>query len=399
VDIATTDPIQPRSRPRHRRDDIAKNAAELFSERGFHAVRMEDIAKASGVTARALYRHYDSKQALLSHVVLQDQQRVIETLTELAAQPAHARRLDTSLTALTNAALETRRLSLLWQREARHLDAADFDRVRRQTRWMANQFRELLISPERDDLSDAVADIRSWVVVSIVSGPGLYDSALPQRRLAQELVGAGLQVIRGPAAAQPDEAVTGEHRRSPTSRRDQLIYAAAGEFRRNGFAGVSIDDIGDQIGVVGPALYRYFDNKADILVASVNRLHEWLTLEMTRALRSAPSDETVINELVAGYVRIALEATDLLAVSLTERLFLPVIAREHCDRMETEHLAEWQRWLSVARPELAPSQAATLVKTAKTIVDDCVRIPHLRQYKIFATELCGDALRALGVPG
>ncbi|WP_345426725.1 hypothetical protein [Pseudonocardia xishanensis] len=34
--------------------------------------------------------------------------------------------MDTTLAALTEAALDSRRLSLLWQREGRHLDTEDF---------------------------------------------------------------------------------------------------------------------------------------------------------------------------------------------------------------------------------------------------------------------------------
>ena len=41
----------------------------LFIDRGFHSVKLEDIAEAAGVTARALYRHYDNKQALLAEPI------------------------------------------------------------------------------------------------------------------------------------------------------------------------------------------------------------------------------------------------------------------------------------------------------------------------------------------
>lgn len=89
-----------KARPRDRRLQIAKNAGELFSARGFHSVRMEDIAEASGITARALYRHYENKQALLAHVVLEDQQRMLETLSELTTKPNEKRDLGGSLSAL-----------------------------------------------------------------------------------------------------------------------------------------------------------------------------------------------------------------------------------------------------------------------------------------------------------
>ncbi|QJY49374.1 TetR/AcrR family transcriptional regulator [Pseudonocardia broussonetiae] len=387
----------PRTRPRHRRAEIARNAGELFSVRGFHAVRMDDIAEASGITARALYRHYDNKQALLAHVVREDQQHVIDVITELGAKPTGADDVEARLVALTAAALDSRRLSLLWQREARHLAVDDFRLVRRRTRWIAEQLEELVVRATRGDLAPETADIRSWVTVSIISGPGFYDSALPHPRLTQELAEASQRVIAAPAAVAPDGPVY-EAGREPNARREQLLHVAAREFRAKGFAGVSIDDIGAGLGIVGPALYRYFDTKADILVAAVGRFHEWLALEADRAMRTPCPDEEVLGLLVEGYVRVAREATDLLAVWLTERLYLPDAARERIDRIQADYVAEWQRWLSVARPDLPDALAATLVKTAKTAVDDCVRIPHLRRYPVLTAELTRAARAVLGLP-
>lgn len=55
----------------------------------------------------------------------------------------------------------------------------------------------------------------------------------------------------------------------PTSRnaerRRELRAAAALLFRRRGFDGVGIDDIGAEVGVSGPAVYRYFPSKQAIL--------------------------------------------------------------------------------------------------------------------------------------
>jgi len=401
---AAPSPPARRSRPANRRAEIARHAAELFSVRGFHAVRMDDIAEASGITARALYRHYRNKQALLAHVVREDQQHVIDTLTILAEQPAGTRDSDADLAAVTNAALDSRRLSLLWQREARHLADDDYRLVRRQTRWIAATLDELFLQHDRSDLGDDVVDIRSWVLVSIVSGHGIYDSPLPRPRLAGELIAAARRVIDSPPAEVPASAPSADPPapatvdRTPIARREQLIWAAARAFRGKGFGGVGNDDVGSQLGIVGPALYRYFDTKADLLVAAVNRLHEWLALEMTRALHAPCPDEHVLAALVRGYVRVAIEASELLAVWLTERLYLPDAARERFDRIETDYIAEWQRWLSVARPDLPDAVAASLVKTAKTVIDDCARIQRLQHYPILHAELSRAALATLGLP-
>ena len=395
--VSNAETPQPKARPRHRREEIAKNAGELFSSRGFHSVRMDDIAEASDITARALYRHYNSKQALLAHVVLADQQRLMDTLSLLTSTPVGERDLDTMLAAITDAALDSRRLSLLWRREARHLGTEDYQRSRDQSRAMASQFRELLFGDRRPELDDAAVEIRTWVVVSIVYSPAHYEYTLTRSSLARELVAGSRRVLDQPAANAADGPDSEVAPRASSSRREQLLYAGAKLFRNKGFAGVSIDDIGAPIGLVGPALYRYFDTKADILAAAVVRLDEWLALEMTRALRTTNADAQIIAHLVEGYIRVALEATDLLAVSLTERHHLPDGVTERLDRIRTAYLAEWQRWLSVARPELPDALVAMMVMTAKTVIDDCVRIPHLRRYPTLGPELLQACLALIGL--
>ena len=57
-------------RPKDRKKQILEQAVRLFIERGFHSVKLEEIAEAAGVTARALYRHYENKQALLAAAIL-----------------------------------------------------------------------------------------------------------------------------------------------------------------------------------------------------------------------------------------------------------------------------------------------------------------------------------------
>jgi AcrR family transcriptional regulator len=375
-------------RPRDRSDQIAVNARELFTLHGYHSVRMDQIAEASGITARALYRHYDNKQALLSHVILEDQQRWVRALEGLADGAARADGLDTRLTTLAEVGIESRRLSVLWQREARHLNPDDFGLVRKRTTWIAEQVGRLLVEPTRPDLDAFAAEVRSWAVVSILTSPAFYDSGLSRARLKGVLVEACRRVIDATTDDRSTEGLAqAPVQRTPASRREQLLAAAARAFRRNGYAGVSIDEIGNDVGVVGPAIYRYFDTKASILVAATSRFYEWQALETMRALADPGGAENVFRSLVEGYVRLAAQATDLLAVSLTEGHYLPADVRDRLDRIREENVLEWQRWLSAVRTDVDEPTALTLVNIGKTMVHDLVRIPHLHDEPIFAAEL------------
>lgn len=54
-----------------RRDTILQAAQRLFSEKGFHGVSIDEIAREVDVSPAILYRHFESKQALYN-TMLQD---------------------------------------------------------------------------------------------------------------------------------------------------------------------------------------------------------------------------------------------------------------------------------------------------------------------------------------
>ncbi|MBZ5739311.1 SACE_7040 family transcriptional regulator [Nocardioides mangrovi] len=58
------------SRPPDRRSQILETAAELFAARGFHGVSVADLGAACGISGPALYKHFDSKQAMLAEMLV-----------------------------------------------------------------------------------------------------------------------------------------------------------------------------------------------------------------------------------------------------------------------------------------------------------------------------------------
>ena len=68
----------PRRRPKDRKTQVERAAAEAFSAAGYHAVRMEAIAAKVGISAPALYRHYPSKYDLFRAAVLNLGQQLVD---------------------------------------------------------------------------------------------------------------------------------------------------------------------------------------------------------------------------------------------------------------------------------------------------------------------------------
>ena len=53
-----------------RRQQILDIAAELFAARGFHGVSVAELGSACGVSGPALYKHFESKDAMLAEMLV-----------------------------------------------------------------------------------------------------------------------------------------------------------------------------------------------------------------------------------------------------------------------------------------------------------------------------------------
>ena len=56
-----------------RREQILKEAARLFAERGFHGVGVDEIGAAVGISGPGLYRHFAGKDAMLAELLVRHQ--------------------------------------------------------------------------------------------------------------------------------------------------------------------------------------------------------------------------------------------------------------------------------------------------------------------------------------
>jgi AcrR family transcriptional regulator len=61
-----------------RRDQIVDTAAELFAARGFHGVSVGEIGRACGISGPALYKHFDSKDAVLAAMLVGISERLLD---------------------------------------------------------------------------------------------------------------------------------------------------------------------------------------------------------------------------------------------------------------------------------------------------------------------------------
>ncbi|EOD64894.1 TetR/AcrR family transcriptional regulator, partial [Amycolatopsis vancoresmycina] len=108
-------------RPRNRRQLIVEAGATLFSERGYHAASMEEIAARVGITAAALYRHFPNKYALFAECANVMADRLVAALGEVPADAG----LPDVLAAVTRVTVAHRASGGVYRWEARYLERAD----------------------------------------------------------------------------------------------------------------------------------------------------------------------------------------------------------------------------------------------------------------------------------
>lgn len=69
-----------------RRSQLLAAAERLVAERGYLAVRLEDIGAAAGVSGPAIYRHFPNKEALLIELLVGISARLLAGATKVTAE-------------------------------------------------------------------------------------------------------------------------------------------------------------------------------------------------------------------------------------------------------------------------------------------------------------------------
>jgi AcrR family transcriptional regulator len=118
-----------------RRLQLLSAAERLFAERGFLAVRLEDIGAAAGVSGPAIYRHFPNKESLLVELLVGISTRLLAGAREVRSREADAdAALDGLIDFHLDFALGEPDLIRIQDRDLAHLPAAAERQVRRAQR-------------------------------------------------------------------------------------------------------------------------------------------------------------------------------------------------------------------------------------------------------------------------
>ncbi|RFU86660.1 TetR/AcrR family transcriptional regulator [Streptomyces triticagri] len=135
------------SAPTSRREQILKQAARLFAERGFHGVGVDEIGAAVGISGPGLYRHFAGKDAMLAELLVGISGRLLTGGRRCVAEADGSadELLDALIEGHIDFALDDRPLITLHDRELDRLRDTD----RRLVRQLQRQYVELWVEAVR----------------------------------------------------------------------------------------------------------------------------------------------------------------------------------------------------------------------------------------------------------
>ncbi len=104
---------------------------------------------------------------------------------------------------------------------------------------------------------------------------------------------------------------------------------------------MSVDDLGAAAGVTGPALYRHFRSKEEILAELLVGVSERLLVGGRSRAEAAPDPEGALAALVDFHVEFALGEPDVITVQERDLANLPPAANRSVRGLQHDYVAVW----------------------------------------------------------
>ncbi|MGW8815954.1 TetR/AcrR family transcriptional regulator [Gordonia terrae] len=180
-----------------RRRELLAAAAVMFAERGFTAVRLDDLGAAVGISGPALYRHFQNKEAVLSELLVGVSQHLLEAGTDVVrSQPDGEPALRGLIDFHVAFSIESPQLIQIQDRDLHSLP----DHSRRQVRHMQRRYVQLWVDTIRSGntrVTEAAARTQVHAVIGLLNSTPHSVTLLPLtecRRLLQRMAASALDL-------------------------------------------------------------------------------------------------------------------------------------------------------------------------------------------------------------
>lgn len=176
-------------------------------------------------------------------------------------------------------------------------------------------------------------------------------------------------------------------------RRAEILRRSAKLFQQRGYTGVSIDDIGADIGVSGPALYRHVAGKEAILFAiGVEFLDRMLAATDAARAASDPANRDLTRQrVIDALVEVGLDNPSELTVTLRHMWSLSADNFSEVSKRWTRLGEQCVPIIAAAHPNLNPKDAGLYVRAGAGallgMANTLRNVPRQRVVQLAATAL------------
>ena len=172
---------------RPRREQLLLAAADLFSAKGYHAVGIDDIGSAVGISGPGVYRHFPSKQAILEALCDRAMTTMLQGAQGIpAAHAAPGPALEALVDLHVDFAVDRRALLGVWSREQRALSDDVRRSLRGQLRAYEQPWREVL-AQLRDDLDTDEVSVAVTATLAMLNAAAIVHLDVAPDRLGRLL--------------------------------------------------------------------------------------------------------------------------------------------------------------------------------------------------------------------
>ncbi len=137
------------------------------------------------------------------------------------------------------------------------------------------------------------------------------------------------------------------------------MRASAHLFAERGYNAVSTVELGEAVGMSGPALYNYFPSKEALLCELLIDVSTRLLAGCLEIVGDERAPAETLEELIAFHVEFATTEPDIILLQDRELSSLPSDANRKVRRLQREYLREWQKVLVAIHPEIDEHEAQT----------------------------------------
>lgn len=381
-----------RRRPKDRKAQIAVAAADAFSELGFHAVSMEDIAARVGVSAAALYRHSPSKYQLLRDAVFTLSGQLIDGTAFADGRDPHAGAVelfDELVGALIDVAIANRGSGGVYRWGGRYLHDDDRAALLAQMATVHERLQRPIrvLRPELDPWQCSVLSVSVISVIgSIVDQRTVLSAARIHARFAE--------VTRALLRAQvPERGVGGAVEGGVAAMVDPGRYEAVlresmALFHRRGYRETTVEEIAKAVGMPASGIYRYFPHKTDILAALFRRAADRLSADTAEIFASESDPVVALDRMISSYVSRSFTSPEIDYLYFTERTNLPPADRTLLHNLQRATVETWVRLVIGLHPELSAREGRFIVHAAFAVVVDLGRMMRYENAAAVRSMVC-----------